>query len=168
MGKHRRRKALPQAPRKGWLRSWHAPLLALAVAGAATLAYSTHHSKLAQTYRWRPKGSVTFSKNIAPIIYEHCSECHRPGQSAPCNLISWQEVRRHAQQIAEVTEKRIMPPWLPEAGHEPLLESRVLSSEQLGLLRQWARRVLPREIPRICRRFPKGPRIGNWELPIWS
>src|SRR5258706_16023076 len=57
---------------------------------------------------------ITFYRDIAPVVYRNCSPCHRPGESAPFPLLSYEDVRRHAHQIADVTKRRYMPPWLPE------------------------------------------------------
>src|SRR5437870_3524502 len=56
----------------------------------------------------------TFNKDIAPIVFQHCSGCHRPGESAPFSLLTYQDAKKRARQIAEVTGKHYMPPWLPE------------------------------------------------------
>src|SRR5437773_12251743 len=50
-------------------------------------------------YAPRPVGTLTFTKEIAPIIYQHCASCHRPGQSAPFNLLSYTDVKKRAGQI---------------------------------------------------------------------
>jgi hypothetical protein len=38
---------------------------------------------------------VTFSENIAPIVYDNCVTCHRPGEAAPFSLISYEDVKKH-------------------------------------------------------------------------
>src|SRR5437867_11021617 len=66
----------------------------------------------------RARGApITFNNHIAPIVFQNCSTCHRPGQSGPFNLLTYADVQKRATQIAEVTKKRYMPPWLPEPGH---------------------------------------------------
>ena len=62
----------------------------------------------------KPAQSVTFNRDIAPIIFRSCSTCHRPGEAAPFSLLTYSDVKKHARQIAEVTRLRVMPPWLPE------------------------------------------------------
>src|SRR6476646_24965 len=58
----------------------------------------------------------TFNKDIAPIVWAQCASCHRPGEIGPFSLLTYDDVRRRATQIAAVTSRRIMPPWKPEAG----------------------------------------------------
>ena len=62
----------------------------------------------------RCQNSVTFNRDIAPIIFHSCSTCHRPGEAAPFSLLTYSDVKKHARQIADVTRSRVMPPWLPE------------------------------------------------------
>jgi len=88
-------------------------------------------------YLPRPKGTLTFNKDIAPIIFKQCSGCHRPGQSAPFSLLTYADAKKRSQEIAEVTAKRIMPPWLPEPGYGEFAEARILSAEELGQVGQW-------------------------------
>ena len=60
----------------------------------------------------------TFAHDIAPIIIENCAPCHRPGEAGPFSLLTYSDVKKHARQIASVTGRRYMPPWLPEEGTE--------------------------------------------------
>lgn len=85
----------------------------------------------------KPPGTVTFTKQIAPIIFENCSGCHHPGESAPFDLLSYADVRKHARQIVDVTQRRYMPPWLPDATVVHFVGERRLSDEQIGLIKQW-------------------------------
>ena len=34
--------------------------------------------------------SVTFHKDVQPILQNHCQECHRPGEVAPMSLLTYQ------------------------------------------------------------------------------
>src|SRR5260370_678525 len=83
------------------------------------------------------KGRATFTKDIAPIIFQNCASCHRPGQSAPFSLLTFQEVKKHAADIARVTARRYMPPWLPEEGYGDFLGERRLTTNQIAVIRQW-------------------------------
>src|SRR5262245_34489744 len=64
---------------------------------------------------------LTFNKDIAPLIFNHCTACHRPGQSAPFPFLSYHDVAKHLKDIITVTQERYMPPWLPEPGHGDFL-----------------------------------------------
>ena len=42
---------------------------------------------------------VTFTRDVAPILYKSCAECHRPGEAAPMSLLSYKEARPWAKSI---------------------------------------------------------------------
>ncbi len=90
-----------------------------------------------------PPAKVTFYRQIAPIVYENCAPCHRPGESGPFSLLTYEDVRRHAQQIAAVTKRRFMPPWLPEPGHGDFAEQRRLTDAQIQLIQAWVAEGAP-------------------------
>jgi hypothetical protein len=43
----------------------------------------------------------TFNRDIAPLVWQQCGGCHRPGEVAPFSLIEFDEVRSRARQIIE-------------------------------------------------------------------
>jgi peroxiredoxin len=63
------------------------------------------------------QGTVTYTRDIAPLLQKRCQECHRPGQIAPFALTSYQEAAGWAAMIREVVEQGRMPPWHASAGH---------------------------------------------------
>jgi hypothetical protein len=63
-----------------------------------------------------PVSAQTFSRDIAPIVFDACVSCHRDGGPGPFPLTTYDEVRRRAAQIARVTASRFMPPWKVEPG----------------------------------------------------
>ncbi len=81
---------------------------------------------------------VTFNRDVAPIIFANCSKCHRPGESAPFSLLTHDDVRRRAKQVAEVTRRRFMPPWLPQPEHGEFTGARRLSDRDIDTLAEWA------------------------------
>lgn len=80
---------------------------------------------------------LTFTKDVAPIVFANCSSCHRPGQGAPFSLLSYEDVKVRARLIATVTESRVMPPWQPEPGYGTFSNERRLSDDQIGVIQQW-------------------------------
>ena len=86
---------------------------------------------------------VTFNQHVAPLVYHYCSPCHRPGEAAPFSLLSYDDAKRHAAQIAAVTKRRYMPPWLPEPGHGDFAEERRLSDAQIQLIQDWVKQGEP-------------------------
>ena len=44
---------------------------------------------------------VTFAKDVAPIVYENCVYCHRPGEVAPFSLLTYKDARPWARSIKQ-------------------------------------------------------------------
>jgi tetratricopeptide (TPR) repeat protein len=86
---------------------------------------------------------ITFHQQIAPILYRNCTPCHRPGQPAPFSLLTYNDARQHAAQIAAAVKRRYMPPWLPEPGHGRFLDERRLSDSEIELVQQWVKDGAP-------------------------
>lgn len=104
----------------------------------------------------------TFAHNVAPILYSHCASCHRPNGSAPFSLLSYENAKLHAPQIASVTRSRSMPPWLPEAGHGDFADDLRLSDEQIRIITEWVDHGAP-EGP--ASDVPPAPRLADgWQL----
>lgn len=80
---------------------------------------------------------VTFSRDIAPIVFHSCTTCHRPGQIGPFALTDYQSVKRRAKQIVEVTGEGIMPPWHADPGDVEFSNNRSLTPEQISLFADW-------------------------------
>src|SRR5512142_1930309 len=80
----------------------------------------------------------TFNKDIAPILYENCATCHRPGEVAPFSLLTYQDAAKRAGLIATVTKKRYMPPWKPGPGYGNFDHVRRLTDEQITQIQEWA------------------------------
>src|SRR5580692_5500963 len=80
---------------------------------------------------------VTFNRDIAPIIFQSCARCHRPGESGPFPLLTYDDVKKHARQIEIVTRTRFMPPWLPEPQTVKFADEWRLSDEQIAIIKKW-------------------------------
>jgi len=117
----------------------------------------------------RSPSTLTFNKDIAPIIFENCAACHHRGGSAPFSLLSYQDVKKRAQQIVIVTRSRYMPPWLPEPGYGEFAGQRRLSDEQIRAIEQWvaqgALEGAPSELP-PAPKFTEGWQLGQPDLVI--
>lgn len=92
--------------------------------------------------------TVTFHGQIEPIVLQDCAPCHRPGESGPFPLLTYEDVRKRAAQIVKVTNSRYMPPWLPEPGYGQFKEERRLSDAQIKLFAEWLKQGTPAGTPR--------------------
>jgi hypothetical protein len=111
---------------------------------------------------------VTFAETIAPIVYANCVTCHRPGEAAPFSLITYEDVAKRADQIAEVTESRYMPPWHAAPGHGEFVGERRLSEAQIAAFGAWVTAGMPRgvasKMPKLPAFPPDGWRLGQPDL----
>jgi hypothetical protein len=111
-----------------------------------------------------PVPAPTFSKNVAPILQNHCQECHRPGEAAPMSLLSYQEARPWAKSIKAAVLSKKMPPWPadPSVGH--FVNDRSLSQQDRDTLVAWvdagALEGNKKDLP-APRKFIEGWNIGT-------
>ncbi|MBM4185404.1 MAG: cytochrome c [Gemmatimonadetes bacterium] len=82
---------------------------------------------------------VTFAKDVAPILYQNCVECHRPGSFAPMSLLTYEEARRYARQIRYRVSERQMPPWHVDKtlGIQDFANDVSLSDEEIATIVAW-------------------------------
>ena len=105
---------------------------------------------------------VTYSRQIAPILYKNCSGCHHTGGSGPFPLTTYVEAKRWASTIETVTQSHYMPPWLPEPGHGNFADSRRMSTDEIALIREWATSGAPEGNPAEA---PPPPSYkSDWQL----
>ena len=79
----------------------------------------------------------TFTTDIVPILFQHCSRCHRRGEVAPFSLLTYEDTVAHASQIRVVVNRRLMPPWKAEPGFGRFRNEHRLSSQQINLIDTW-------------------------------
>lgn len=82
---------------------------------------------------------ITFTHDIAPIIFSNCAVCHHPGGAGPFSLLTYDQVKSHAKQIAKVTSTRYMPPWLaaPQERGLDFTDTRGLTPDQIATIQRW-------------------------------
>src|SRR3954451_19696506 len=83
--------------------------------------------------------SVTFTKDIAPILQKSCQSCHRPGQMAPMSLLTYQDVRPWARSIKQRVVDREMPPWGidPHVGIQSFKNDASLRQDEIDKIAAW-------------------------------
>jgi mono/diheme cytochrome c family protein len=113
----------------------------------------------------------TFAADIAPIIYSHCSTCHRPGQAAPFSLLSYEDVKRRATLIVSATGRRYMPPWhaTPAPGFPEFRDDRRLADADITTIKTWVDSGMPagdlEEAPKPPA-FPDGWALGTPDVEL--
>jgi hypothetical protein len=112
---------------------------------------------------------VTFTKDVAPILFKRCVECHRPGEIAPMSLLTYEQARPWARSIKEKVVERSMPPWLADPQHTHFENDRRLPQKEIDTLAAWASAGAPKgddkELP-PAPKFSEGWTIGTPDLVL--
>src|SRR5579872_5298525 len=106
----------------------------------------------------------TFSKDVAPILFNRCLECHRQGEAAPMTFTSYAEVRPWAKAIKQAVLTRQMPPWLADPHYGSFRNDRRLSDDAIHTIATWVDAGAPEGNPKDLPQMPKfenGWRIGK-------
>lgn len=147
-------------------------VLAIAVVSSLSLSRPVAQRRAgasAPEYGRQGRGSPTFTKDIAPILYGRCAACHRPGGPAPFSLLTYQDARDHAALIAAATAARRMPPWLPDPDYLRFAGERRLTREEIAILQRWAGAGAPEGNPADLMPepvFPDGWQLGEPDLVV--
>jgi len=105
---------------------------------------------------------ATFNRDIAPILFRYCALCHRPGEAGPFPLLTYTDAKARARQIAAVTSKRFMPPWLPEPQELRFADELRLSDELIALIQEWVEQGAVEGAPAD---LPPAPQfVPGWQL----
>lgn len=84
----------------------------------------------------KAKTTLTYHKDIAPILQKHCQGCHRPGEVGPFSLMTYKQAVNWAEDLKDYTARREMPPWKP-VENVPFHNDRRMSDAEIKLLAQW-------------------------------
>src|SRR5262252_7262046 len=83
----------------------------------AAAAFVTYAGSLVRGRQSVSAATLTFTKDVAPIIQKNCQVCHRPGEVAPMAFMDYKDVRPWARSIREKVRTREMPPWFADPQH---------------------------------------------------
>jgi mono/diheme cytochrome c family protein len=92
---------------------------------------------------------VTFAKNVAPVLQQHCQVCHHPGTVAPMSLMTYEQARPWAKAIKQRVEAREMPPWFIDRniGVQHFQNDESLSDEEIATIVKWVDSGAPQGNP---------------------
>jgi hypothetical protein len=113
--------------------------------------------------------TVTFNKEVLPILQAKCQECHRPGEAAPMSLISYTEARPWAKSIKQNVATKKMPPWFADPHVGKFANDRSLSQQEIDTLIAWVDAGAPEGNPKDApapRKWVDGWNIGKPDMVL--
>jgi mono/diheme cytochrome c family protein len=113
--------------------------------------------------------TVTYAKDVAPIIQKNCVVCHRPGEVAPMSFTNYKEVRPWAKAIREKVVTRAMPPWFADSAHNDFSNDPRLSQKEIDAIDAWveggAKEGDPNDLP-PAPKYAEGWQIGKPDVVL--
>lgn len=133
-----------------------------AVSGFAVVCIVSVFCFLASTSAFDGKKSVTFTKDVAPILFKNCAGCHRPDHTGPMSLLSYKEARPWARSIKEKVVTRAMPPWSADPHYGEFSNDTSLSQQDIDTIAAWVDQGARQGDPR---HLPPAPKASDlWEI----
>src|SRR5262245_21933516 len=115
------------------------------------------------------KTSMTFTKDVAPILFKRCVECHRAGEIAPMSLLTYQEVRPWSKSIRQRVAERSMPPWSADPHVGKFSNDPSLSQKEIETIVSWVDGGSPKgedkDMP-AAPKFTEGWTIGKPDVVL--
>jgi hypothetical protein len=112
---------------------------------------------------------VTYSRDVAPIFYKRCADCHRPGDIAPFSVLTYKDVRPWARSIREKVLTREMPPWHADPRYGEFRNDARLSQKEIDTIVAWvdqgAKEGDPKDLPPLPE-FINGWHIGKPDVVL--
>lgn len=99
----------------------------------------------------------TFERDIAPLVFTKCANCHQAGSVAPFSLTCYEELQKHSAQSRIMVEHQQMPPWRPQVGFGQFRNELCLSGQEIKAFKQWVELGMPR-----------GDAAHHWEISEWK
>ena len=89
----------------------------------------------------------TFFGEVAAIMQKRCQRCHHAGTPAPFALTTYDEVRDHAEMVAEVVRDQRMPPWYADAKYGHFINAPGMTDDERGKVVAWVKADCPKGDP---------------------
>jgi hypothetical protein len=108
------------------------------------------------------KIGVTFAKDVAPIFFQKCAECHRAGEMAPFSVLSYKEARPWSRSIKEKVLSRQMPPWGADPHFGKFENDHSLTQAEIDTITAWVDGGAPEGNSKDLPPLPKFS--GEWKI----
>jgi len=107
--------------------------------------------------------SVTFAKDVAPVLQRNCQGCHRPGEAAPFSLLTYEQARPWAKAMKEAVVLKKMPPWFADPAYGKFSNDRSLPQKDVDTIVAWADSGAPEGDPKDMP--PAVEFVEGWGIP---
>ncbi len=155
-----RLKARPIVQRQDLLMAVDELLAGKAVAVAETKAFGCPIGEPAKALP-ATNSTVSFYKDVLPVLQAHCQSCHRPGQVGPFSLTNYKQASKWAEACLEEVQAKKMPPWKAEK-NDLLRGSREVPAKAVAVLAKWVEQGMPAGDPKDAPPPPKF--VEGWAL----
>jgi len=109
------------------------------------------------------RATVTFTKDVAPILQRHCQECHRPGEAAPFSLLNYEQARPWAKAMKQAVLTKKMPPWFADPHYGKFSNDRSMPQKDIDTIVAWVNAGAPegdlKDLP------PPRNFLEGWAIP---
>src|SRR5262245_1446611 len=113
--------------------SWKGLALVAFLVGMVAMTASMRATTVAEE-----SASVTFNKDVLPILQKNCQTCHRPGEVAPMSFLTYKDVRPWAKAMKTAVVSRQMPPWFADPNYGHFANDKRLSDSDIRTISAWA------------------------------
>ena len=108
----------------------------------------------------------TFTKDVAPILQQHCQTCHRPDTFAPMSLLTYEDARPWARSIKQKVAAREMPPWYIDrnVGVRHFKNDASLTDEEIATIVRWVDAGAPKGNPADMPQAKQFEAADTWRM----
>ncbi len=107
--------------------------------------------------------TVTFTRDVAPVLERNCQGCHRPGEAGPFPLLTYEQARPWAKAMKEAVLLKKMPPWFADPHYGKFSNDRSLAQKDVDTLVSWADTGTPLGDPKDLP--PPVDFLNGWSIP---
>src|ERR1041384_8852632 len=109
---------------------WKALAFVAFLVGIAAMSASIHATAA--------EDSVTYNKDVLPVLQKNCQTCHRPGEIAPMSFMTYKDTRPWAKAMKAAVVSRQMPPWFADPNYGHFANDKRLSDAEIKTIVAWA------------------------------
>lgn len=93
--------------------------------------------------RLAAQSAVNWAEDVAPILYKHCVQCHRPDGIGHFSLVGYDDAFTYRYSIQDATEAKRMPPWKADPTYRHFADENLLSDAQIQTIKSWVAQDAP-------------------------